>query len=61
MPPLIWVFGLNDQTTAQQQNQLGWWDWDAVRHVIGVLQPAYTAFVTVQSTSATVAVALAPV
>jgi len=55
MPRLIGFWDLDDLTAAQQERQLGRWDWEAVRHLIGVLQPAYEAGIAVQSSSATVA------
>jgi len=55
MPRLIGFWDLDDLTAAQQERQLGRWDWEAVRHLIGVLQPAYEAGIAVQSSSSTVA------
>jgi len=54
MPRLIGFWDLEDRTAAQQQRQLERWYWEAVRHLVGVLQPAYEAGIAVQSSSATV-------
>jgi len=55
MPRLIESWGLQDLMAAQQQRQLGRWDWEAVRYLICVFQPAYEAGIAAESSSATVA------
>jgi len=55
MPRLIGFGELPDLTPAQQRQWQGRDDWAQVRHLIGVLQPAYEACIAVQSSSATVA------
>jgi len=58
MPWLVEFWKLDDLTAAQQELQLRRSDWEAVRHLIGVLQPALEACVAMQSTNSTVADAL---
>jgi len=47
MPRLIGFEELPDLTPAQQRQWLGRDDWAQVRHIIGVLQPAYKACIAV--------------
>jgi len=55
MPRLIGFGELRDLTPAQQRQWLGQDNGAQLRHVIGVLQPAYEACIAVQSSSSTVA------
>jgi len=58
MPRLVEFWKLDDLTAAQRERRLWRSDWEAIRHLIGVLQPAFEACVAMQSTSLTVADAL---
>ena len=58
MPRLVEFWKLGDLTAAQRERRLWRSDWEAIRHLIGVLQPAFEACAAMQSTSLTVADAL---
>ncbi|OSX77238.1 hypothetical protein BU14_0154s0014 [Porphyra umbilicalis] len=55
MPRMIGFGDLRDLTVAQRRQRLGREDWGQLRHLIGVLQPAYEACIALQSSSSTVA------
>jgi len=55
MPRMIGLGDLHDLTVAQWRQLLGRDDWGQLRHLIGVLQPAYEACIAFQSSTSTVA------
>jgi len=58
MPRLVKVRRLDELTAAQRERRLWRSNEEAVRHLIGVLQPAFEACVAMQRTRLTVADAL---
>jgi len=58
MPRLFGFEELPDLTAAQRHQRLGRQEWSELRHLTGVLQPAYEACVAVQRSTFTVADAL---
>ena len=55
MPRMIGFGDLRDLSVAQRRHRLEREDWGQLRHLIGVLQPAYEACIALQSSSSTVA------
>jgi len=55
MPRLVGFKKLRNLTAAQERRCIDRADWEAVRHLIGVLQPSYEASAAMQSSSMTVA------
>jgi len=55
MPRLVGFQKLRNLTAAQERGCIDRADWEAVRHLIGVLQPSYEASTAMQSSSMTVA------